>query len=242
MSNSPAIPKLIHYCWFGNREISELGKRCIDSWCRYLPEYELVEWNENNFEVESIPFTKEAYIRGEFAFVSDYVRFWALYKYGGLYFDTDVEIIKPVDHIIACGPFMGAEHKNPMKGINPGLAMGAFPGMSVYKEVIDLFNSYTNDLWRKPKSEFTVVKVTTDVLIGHGLRNTKDIQTVNGINIYPQEFFCPMYYGSEMSENTVSIHYFEGSWLNRWGKIKKYFRSKMPSRLITIFYRFKYKD
>ena len=103
------IPKIIHYCWFGRNPLPESAQKCIASWKKFLPDYEIKEWNEDNFDVNIIPYTKEAYEAKKYAFVSDYARFWILYKYGGLYFDTDVEVIKPMDDIIERGPFMGIE-------------------------------------------------------------------------------------------------------------------------------------
>lgn len=103
------IPKIIHYCWFGRGPLPELAQKCIASWKKYLPDYEIKEWNEDNFDVNIIPYTAEAYAEKKYAFVSDYARFWVLYKYGGIYFDTDVEVIRPLDDIIAKGNFMGCE-------------------------------------------------------------------------------------------------------------------------------------
>ena len=101
------IPKIIHYCWFGHNPLPESAKKCIESWKKYLPGYEIKEWNESNFNVNAIPYTEEAYRLKKYAFVSDYARFWILYHYGGLYFDTDVEVIKRMDDIIERGAFMG---------------------------------------------------------------------------------------------------------------------------------------
>lgn len=103
------IPKIIHYCWFGRNPLPELAQKCIASWKKYLPDYEIKEWNEDNFDVNIIPYTAEAYAQKKYAFVSDYARFWILHKYGGIYFDTDVEVIRPIDDIIARGNFMGFE-------------------------------------------------------------------------------------------------------------------------------------
>ena len=103
------IPKIIHYCWFGHNPLPPLALKCIASWKKYLPDYEIKEWNEENFDVNIIPYTREAYAAGKYAFVTDYARFWILYKYGGIYFDTDVEMIRPIDDIIAAGGFMGYE-------------------------------------------------------------------------------------------------------------------------------------
>lgn len=103
------IPKIIHYCWFGRNPLPPLAQECIASWRKYLPDYEIKEWNEDNFDVNAIPYTAEAYRQKKYAFVSDYARFWIMYHYGGLYFDTDVEVIRPLDDIIAAGNFMGFE-------------------------------------------------------------------------------------------------------------------------------------
>ena len=103
------IPKVIHYCWFGRNPLPKMAVKCIASWRKFLPDYEIKEWNEDNFDVNIIPYTKDAYADGKYAFVSDFARFWILYRYGGVYFDTDVEVIKPMDDIIGRGPFMGLE-------------------------------------------------------------------------------------------------------------------------------------
>ena len=103
------IPKIIHYCWFGRNPLPESAKKCIDSWRKFLPDYEIKEWNEDNFDVNIIPYTQQAYEAKKYAFVSDYARFWILYHHGGVYFDTDVEVIRPMDDIIKKGPFMGRE-------------------------------------------------------------------------------------------------------------------------------------
>ena len=103
------IPKIIHYCWFGRKALPRSAKKCIESWKKYLPDYEIKEWNEDNFDVNMIPYTQEAYSAKRYAFVSDYARFYILYHYGGIYFDTDVEVIKPIDDILEKGAFMGCE-------------------------------------------------------------------------------------------------------------------------------------
>ena len=95
-----SIPKIIHYCWFGNNELFPLAKHCIESWKRYCPEYEIICWDENNFNVNSNQFVKEAYECQSWAFVSDYVRLYALYQHGGIYMDADFELIRPIDELV----------------------------------------------------------------------------------------------------------------------------------------------
>lgn len=213
------IPKIIHYCWFGRNPLPALAVKCIASWKKYLPDYEIKEWNEDNFDVDIIPYTQEAYQVKKYAFVSDYARFWILYKYGGLYFDTDVEVIKPMEDIIIRGSFMGCQvDENSISGwpdVAPGLGIGALPGLSLYKEMLDIYGTLhflksDNSLNLK-----TVVDYTTEQLCLHGLQRTKKIQQVAGIWIYPKEYFCPLdvLLQMDMTKNTRAIHHFSSSWL-----------------------------
>jgi mannosyltransferase OCH1-like enzyme len=121
------IPKVIHYCWFGRNPLPPFAVKCIESWKKFLPGYEIKEWNEDNFDVNIIPYTQEAYEARKYAFVSDYARFYILYHHGGIYFDTDVEVIKSIDDIIERGAFMGCE--NEAKPGATALAVGPWPGL-----------------------------------------------------------------------------------------------------------------
>lgn len=212
------IPKVIHYCWFGKNPLPPLAIKCIESWKKYLPDYEIKEWNEDNFDVNIIPYTKEAYEVKKYAFVSDYARFWILYKYGGLYFDTDVEVIKPMDDIIARGAFMGCEKEADYResvAVAPGLGLGVIPGLALYKEMLDLYESLH---FVKPSGGLnlkTVVTYTTEILCNHGLRNINEVQKCAGVWIYPKEYFCPINYDTkkkEITQNTRSIHHYAESW------------------------------
>ena len=221
------IPKVIHYCWFGRNPLPELAIKCIESWKKYLPEYEIKEWNEDNFDVNMIPYTKEAYEAKKYAFVSDYARFWILYNCGGLYFDTDVEIIKPIDDIIARGPFMGCENEGATAGtpavapglglgVNPGLGLGVNPGLGLYKELLDLYATLSFYKADGSYNQKTIVSYTTEVLCTHGLRNTNEIQECAGVWIYPKEYFCPKDYITNklsITKNSRTIHHYDASWL-----------------------------
>lgn len=103
------IPKKIHYCWFGRKPLPESAKKCIASWKKFFHDYEIIEWNEDNYDVNKIPYIQQAYEAKKYAFVSDYARFDVLYQYGGVYFDTDVEVIRPFEDILEKGAFMGCE-------------------------------------------------------------------------------------------------------------------------------------
>lgn len=171
------IPKVIHYCWFGGNPLPKSAQKCIASWRKYLPDYEIKEWNESNFDVNLIPYTAEAYKAKKYAFVSDYARFWILHKYGGLYFDTDVEVIKNMDDIIAKGSFMGCENEAkpgamPAElGVAPGLGLGVKPGLRLYGEILEIYKDKHYILPDGSYSPETVVTITSDLLCKYGLKN-----------------------------------------------------------------------
>ena len=235
------IPKIINYCWFGRNPLPELAQKCIASWRKYLPDYEIKEWNEDNFDVNIIPYTSEAYQAKKYAFVSDYARFWILYKFGGIYFDTDVEVIKPMDYIISQGPFMGCE-KESGKGVNslrvaPGLGLGMDSGNTILNELLSLYSSihFTN-----PDGTFnqkTIVSYTTDILIKNGLKDTSEIQCVAGIYIYPKEYLCPKDYITgklKITDYTVAIHHYGATWIDFKQKLY-FFVSRHISPNLAVF-------
>lgn len=222
------IPKVIHYCWFGRGQMPKLALKCIESWKKYCPDYEIKEWNEDNFDVNAIPYTREAYEARKFAFVSDYARFWILYHHGGLYFDTDVEVVRPFDDIVAHGPFMGCEQdassgaKQP--SVAPGLGLGANPGLGLYKEILDLYGGLHFCQADGTLNLKTVVQYTTELLCQHGLQNKAEMQEVAGVWVYPKEYFNPTDMGDLkvcITSNTYSIHHYAGSWLPTKEKRKK---------------------
>ena len=215
------IPKKIHYCWFGRKPLPKSAIKCINSWRKFFPDFQIKEWNEYNFDVNIIPYTAEAYRIGKYAFVSDFARFWILYNYGGLYFDTDVEIIKPINDILEEGPFMGIEKNRNSIAINSGLGMGAFPKMNFYSEMISIFENYNslNDI--KP----IMIRETTELFIKKGFNQTDKKQTIEGIILYPNEFFNPKddYTGKiHITENTRSIHHFAKLWVENYGPIRNW--------------------
>lgn len=233
------IPKIIHYCWFGRNPLPELAQKCIASWKKFFPDYEIKEWNEDNFDVNIIPYTKEAYSAGKYAFVSDYARFWILYKYGGLYFDTDVEVIRPMTDIIARGPFMGCENEaeggsTPPRqlGVAPGLGLGCIPGLDIYQIFLDMYSTLHFVASDETLNTKSVVEYVTEILVAHGLKNTSEIQHIAGVYIYPKEYFCPKDYHTEKIEltaNSVAIHHYVGSWLAP--------EERLEHNLRLIFYR-----
>jgi hypothetical protein len=233
------IPKIIHYCWFGGKPLDKLGKKCLESWKKFFPDYEIKEWNESNFDVNSCRYVKEAYEAKKWAFVSDYARFKILYEYGGVYFDTDVEVIKPFDEILSKGNYMGCERKGTAAvhgsgmAVNPGLGMAVNPGLGIIKEIIE---DYDESNFIKADGTYdltTIVERTTKILKKHGLSDIDKIQTIEEINIYPTEYFCPKSYETGkivLTENTVCIHHFSASWISKIDKKVKQKRNKYISK------------
>lgn len=218
------IPRKIHYCWFGRKPLPAKAKKCIASWRRFLPDYEIIEWNEDNFDVNSTAYTREAYKAGKYAFVSDYARFAILSEHGGLYFDTDVEIIRDPEAIIAAGPFMGFEldaakeyeayDTDGFGQINCGLGMGAEPHMELTDEIVERYRAAEFTPGTNIE-KYNVVWHTTETLKRHGLKVEPGIQHVGGFTLYPSEYFCPKDYATNrlhITPNTISIHHYEASW------------------------------
>lgn len=216
------IPKIIHYCWFGRGPMSEIAKECIDSWKQFLPDYEIKLWNEDNFDVNICTYTSEAYKIKKYAFVSDYARLWVLYKYGGIYFDTDVKLLASPLQILADGPYMGAETngtESPISKatVNPGLGMATEAGMSFLKTMLDRYDTYR---FISPADGSlnlkTIVEYTTELLHESDFPNkiTEKIKCA-GFNIYPKDFFSPRSLDGRktvITSRTVSIHLFTNTW------------------------------
>lgn len=237
------IPKIIHYCWFGGNPLPSLAVKCIASWKKYFPEYEIREWNEENFDLNCCDYVKEAYSAKKWAFVSDYARFWILYNYGGLYFDTDVEVIKNMDDIIERGAFMGCET---LDKCAPGLGLGVNSGLDLYKEILDNYSSshFLND--DGTYNYLTVVDRTTEVLKKYGFRDINEVQKIADIYIYPTEYFCPMDYSTgnlNITNNSRSIHWYDASWLDekmkkrrsRGVKIQRIFPGRIGKRIAKTY-------
>lgn len=215
---SNSIPKVIHYCWFGGNDFPNSAKKCIESWVKFFPEYEIKEWNESNFDIKCCDYVKEAYVAKKWAFVSDYARFWILFHEGGLYFDTDVEVIKDMHEIVANGAFMGCEA---MYKCAPGLGIGAPPGLGLYKELIDYYNSI--HFFRESGDVLTVVDHTSNILLQHGWKGNGEIEEIENVYIYPPEYFCPLDYTTgklNITDNAYSIHWYTASWQSKYSHLK----------------------
>jgi mannosyltransferase OCH1-like enzyme len=218
------IPKKIHYCWFGGQPLPELAQLCIESWRRFLPNYEIIRWDESNYDVNKIPYISEAYAAKKYAFVSDYARFDILYQYGGLYFDTDVEIIKDLSEIVENGAFMGCENSVNGYLINAGLGLGAVPQMAIYKEILEDYQQRHFFSEAKQQDLTTVVEIVSHIFERYNFNTQNNkIQKINDVTIYPPMFFCPQngwFNRYKLSKDTYSIHHYAASWMSAGGKFR----------------------
>lgn len=205
------IPKQIHYCWFGRGEKGKLFKKCHDSWKKYFPDYEIIEWNEDNFDVNYNDYTKEAYNAGKYAFVSDVARLAVIYKHGGIYFDTDVEVIRQFPHEILKDGYFAEEEAGI---INTGLGFATPKHNEAVKAMLEDYDK--KQFIRKDKT-FDMLpcpKRNSRALIEAGY----DVKTGNkiaGIEVYGKEYFCGYDYKNHhrmVTDETLSIHHYAASW------------------------------
>lgn len=220
------IPKIIHYCWFGHGKMTPLMIKCINSWKKYCPDYEIIEWNESNFDINSTPWTKQAYEAKKYAFVADYVRLYALKKYGGVYMDTDQELIKPLTPFMQKEMFLGFMDTQ----INTGL-IGASSGAATLSECLEY---YTNREFIVDGSYDQTPNTAwmTDILVSHGLIIKDVYQKVKDADIYPKTYFCPTNCDSIhkcYSSDTVAIHHWAMTWRSEKAK-KSFARARRHQR------------
>ena len=232
------IPKIIHYCWFGRSEMPQLAKDCIASWHNCMPDWEYKLWNEDNFDVTRVAYTKEAYEAKKYAFVSDYVRLWALEREGGLYMDVDFEVYKPFDDLLhwdAFAGFEGSKYAPLMMGV-----IASRPGGIWVKEQLNYYqgrhfvkNDGTLDMT-------TNVRFVTEHMREHGFVQNGKEQNYSDLHIFPVEYFCPRQTTGEYvrTENTYCDHLGMGSWADHNGgwkaKIGRIVGPKYMIRLIKL--------
>ena len=217
------IPKVIHYCWFGKGQKSDLIKKCMASWSRILPEYKLKEWNEDNFDINSVPFVHEAYKHRKWAYVSDYVRLYALYHEGGIYMDTDVEVLKPIDGFLTNVAFTGYESSgSALTGI-----MASEKGGVWVKDLLDDYEKRHFETYHG-QPDLTPNTVHADkVMKQHGMRLDRHEENLpEYVHLYPSDYFCPKTFDTgivDITSNTYCIHHFAGSWLPLQGRLCRWF-------------------
>lgn len=234
-----SIPKVIHYCWFGKGKMPRLAKKCIKSWKKYCPDYEIVCWNEDNFDLTQNRYMYEAYQAGKWAFVSDYVRLKVVYDNGGIYLDTDVELIKPIDDLLKNKGFMGFDEKGI---VATGLGFGSEKGNKIieaflkdYDDIPFVLKDGSLDLTPCPDRN-------TKTLIALGMDVDNKNQTFMDMVFLPDEYLCPMdYYSGKITitGNTCSVHHYSASWTSnvtkRTTRIKRIIGTKLYNKLYGKF-------
>lgn len=232
------IPKKIHYCWFGKGEMPQSTLDCIASWHRYLPDWEYNLWNEDNFDVNSTPYTAEAYAAGKYAFVSDFVRLLALENEGGLYLDTDVEVLKPLDGLLSNKAFAGFEGS---KHLPIGTCVMASEAQGEW--VTEMLNAYNGRHFIKLDGTYdmtTNVQFITSIMATNGFQQNGKEQYYKDLHIYPVDYFCPRQTTGEYlrTENTYCDHKSLNSWSTEkcgWkGKVLSIVGQRNMTRLIKI--------
>ncbi len=232
------IPKTINYCWFGKTEKNELFYRCLYSWKKYLPDYKIIEWNEDNFDVMQNDYVREAYEAKKYAFVSDYARIKIIYDNGGIYFDTDVEVLRDMSKILDKGPFIGCEQINE---IASGLGFAADKHNYMVKAMLDQYK----DLHFNIDNIITCVKYNTYAFIENGWSGNNRIEKVKDIYVYPVEYFSPFNYLTgeiNITQNTYTYHHGNASWLPEYERklliLKKKLVSKYGKKIGKLIYYF----
>lgn len=224
------IPKKIHYCWFGRNPKPRLAEKCIASWKKHCPDYEIIEWNEDNFDINSKRYVREAYEAKKYAFVADYVRLWAMTTYGGIYMDTDVELVRSPDFILEHEAVSGFEMQT---SIQTGI-MACVGGDSLFEEFL---HYYDDAVFRNSDGTLnmtTNVAIITEICLKHGFVPNGKYQVVDGLTLYPREVFSPLDTATgrmHRTKDTVAIHWFSASWISP----AKRFRSKLTRPFHRIF-------
>ena len=216
------IPKTIHWCWFGHGKASALIDRCVESWKRHCPGYAIKVWDEGSFDVGSVRFVKEAYQMKKWAFVSDYVRLYALYTEGGVYLDSDVEVLRPIDRFLSCPAFTGFE----MPGFCLTGIMGSEKGGAWVGEMLKEYDNRSFILDGGKLNLDPNLSYATKIMKAKGVDFSGHHISIPGyVDIYPRDFFCPKRHEDGkivLTDNTYVIHHFAGSWLSPSKKFAKW--------------------
>ncbi|MDR0605618.1 MAG: glycosyl transferase [Bacteroidales bacterium] len=221
------IPKIIHYCWFGGNPLPSLAVKCINSWRKYLPDYEIREWNENNFKISKYVFAEEALKCKKYAFISDVCRLYALKEFGGIYMDTDVEVLKPLDSFLHHTAFSGFENDN---FVPTGMMASIAEGYWV-KELLKYYDNRHFLLENNEMDTASNTSIITEMMKKKGFVMNNQFQEIKDyVAFYPNEYFCPKSYKTgqiDLTENSYCIHHFAKSWIPLRGRIKNNLKMKM---------------
>lgn len=210
------IPKKIHYCWFGKGNKPKLAQKCIASWKKYCPDYEIIEWNEDNFDVNLNPYTKMCYEQKKYAFLTDYLRLLIIKQYGGIYFDTDVEVVRSFNELLEYEAFFGFETD---QYVNTGEGFGAVAGNPIVKQMIKEYESLLDGR----HGMIGCPHLNTDALLKFGLKQNGQTQLIGDAIVFASDYFNP--YDDpkgvlRKTVNTYSIHWYGKSWMDKKIKLR----------------------
>ena len=219
-----SIPKIIHYCWFGGNEKPKKVNKCIESWKKFMPEFEIIEWNESNFDINALQYTKQAYEMKKYAFVSDVARLNALNTYGGIYFDTDVEVFKNFTPLLNEKCILGFEEEEYIATS----MMAAEPNNTLINRFLKIYDNIPFLDEEGNIIEGTNVSKLTDLLVEKGLKRENIYQKLDdNISIYPKEYFSPYVYPYgiyQITDNSYCVHHFFVSWQSKTVLLKRYLK------------------
>lgn len=214
------IDKKIHYCWFGGKKLPKDVKKCIKSWKKQCPNYEIIRWDESNFDINCCEFVKKAYENKAWAFVSDYARLKVIYENGGIYLDTDVELLKSLDDLLDCECYLAQQQDG--NYVATGLGFGAIKGSTIIKEMMDIYDNVIFD--SDKKDDFACPKLNTIVVKKHKEYKQNDITIFDNNIIYPPKYFDPYAPGQTknlMCNDTYSIHHYSATWTSANNRFKR---------------------
>lgn len=236
------MSKYIHYCWFGGKPLPKLAKKCIKSWKKYLPDYEIIEWNENNVDLEECPFIKEAYENKKWAFVADYARTKAIYEMGGIYFDTDMMITKDISFLLDKGTFLGVEDS---MMVNAAVWGASKPKTYFAKRMLDFYKAQDhfdiNNIYK-----MSIPRIITRILDEFGFDpSINEVQVFHkDIYIYPRPYFYPLSFDfkdNKFTNETCMVHYFDATWIPKNEQIEMKLIRKFGAKPVAFalkIYRF----
>lgn len=239
LTRTYAIPKIIHYCWFGEKDMPALERTCVESWKKYCPDYKFVLWNEKNYDIRKCRYMNDAYDAKRWGFVPDYARLDILYQYGGVYLDTDVELLKNIDEFLQFKAFFSFETLNL---VAPGLGFGSIAGNRFLKEMLDEYEDFSFINGDGSLNMTPGPRYTTDYFEKIGFRICNEMQIRDDILLLPSDYFCPMNQITgmyELTENTYGVHKFTCSWFDKeqrdeWEKYKAQI-AKINERLLKTW-------
>lgn len=229
------IPKIIHFCWFGDGEKTNLVKECIESWKTNCPDYEIIEWNESNFDVNACDYIRQAYAAKKWAFVADYFRAWVLYNFGGIYLDADVKVFKSFDAFLEDKCFIGFENIDTLEADT----IGCEKHHPLFKNVLDTFAQDTF-LENVANNIIMPQRITEEVVKLYNIKRLYSHKySFDDLHLYPIDYFSPLDYNTgkmKSTKRTCSVHLFNGSWLDEKNtKVKNVFYYKLRIRIKRFF-------